>query len=112
MPISKATDKNGKSIKKDGKQRYRVRINYTDNYGRQKQIERTAYGLDEAKQLEMELNQSIKKALPAEKINLKELYDLYITAKKCEIKESTMMKKRKYLNITFYRICKTLNLIS
>lgn len=97
MPITKAVDKNGKPIKKDGKQRYRVRINYTDSYGKQKQIERTAYGLDEAKQLEAELNQSIKEALPAEKIKVKELFDLYINAKMHEVKESTMKKKREIL---------------
>lgn len=94
MPITKAVDKTGKPIKKDGKQRYRVRINYTDSYGKQKQIERTAYGLDEAKQLEAELNQSIKEALPAEKISVGELYNLYIEAIKCEIKESTIKKKK------------------
>lgn len=94
MPINKAVDQNGKLIKKDGKQRYRVRINYTDSYGNAKQIERTAYGLDEAKQLEAELNQSIKEALPAEKISVGELYYLYVEAIKCEIKESTIKKKK------------------
>ena len=39
MPIYK-TD-----IRKDGKQQYRVRINYTTNDGKYKQIERSAYGL-------------------------------------------------------------------
>ena len=42
MPINKVTDKSGKPVKKDGKQKYRVRINYTDSYGNNKQIERTA----------------------------------------------------------------------
>lgn len=98
MPITKAIDKNGKPIKKDGKQRYRVRINYTDSYGNAKQIERTAYGLDEAKQLEAELNQSIKEALPAEKISVGELYNLYVEAKKCEVKESSLNKSKKILN--------------
>ena len=49
MPINKMKDKNGKLIKKDGKQKYRVRINYVDIYGENKQIERKVYGLDEAK---------------------------------------------------------------
>lgn len=98
MPINKAVDQNGKLIKKDGKQKYRVRINYTDSYGRNKQIERTAYGLDEAKQLEAELNQQLKEALPAEKINVGELYNLYVEAKKCEVKESSLNKSKKILN--------------
>ena len=46
MPIYK-TD-----IRKDGKQQYRVRINYTTNDGKYKQIERSAYGLAEAKDIE------------------------------------------------------------
>lgn len=38
MPIYKMKGK------KDGKQQYRVRINYTDNFGKAKQIDRIAYG--------------------------------------------------------------------
>ena len=38
--------------KKGGKQKYRVRINYIDSYGKAKQIDRVAYGNEEAKQLE------------------------------------------------------------
>ncbi len=67
MPITKAKDKNGKFIKKDGKQKYRVRVNYTDSYGNNKQIERTAYGADEAKQLERELTHSVKVEKPSSK---------------------------------------------
>ena len=49
MPITKVTGK------KNGKQKYRVRVNYTDSFGKAQQIERTAYGLDEAKEIEREL---------------------------------------------------------
>ena len=56
MPINKVYDKNGKPVKKDGKQKYRVRVNYTDSLGRNKQIERTAYGSDEAKHLHQSEN--------------------------------------------------------
>ena len=49
MPITKVTGK------KNGKQKYRVRVNYTDSFGKAQQIERTAYGLDEAKEIEQEL---------------------------------------------------------
>lgn len=46
MPITK-----GKG-KKDGLQQYRVRVNYTDANGKYRQVERTAYGLSEARKLE------------------------------------------------------------
>lgn len=29
---------------KNGKQKYRVRVNYIDNYGKSRQIDRVAYG--------------------------------------------------------------------
>ena len=50
MPIYKMKGK------KDGKQKYRVRINYIDSYGKARQIERVTYGNEEAKQLERELS--------------------------------------------------------
>ena len=86
-------DKNGKLIKKDGKQKYRVRINYVDIYGENKQIERKVYGLDEAKQVEQELLYSVKKETPAQKLSVSELYREYINAKKSEIRETTLKKK-------------------
>ncbi len=92
MPINKVFE-NGKPVKKDGKQKYRVRINYTDSYGKNKQLERTAYGADEAKQLEIELTHKVKVVAPAEKITVNELYNLYINAKKHEIRETTLAKK-------------------
>ena len=49
MPINKI-DK-----KKNGLQVYRVRVNFTDAYGKARQIERTAYGLAEANALEQSL---------------------------------------------------------
>lgn len=93
MPINKMKDKNGKLIKKDGKQKYRVRINYVDIYGENKQIERKVYGLDEAKQIEQELLYSVKKETPAQKLSVSELFKEYINAKKSEIRETTLKKK-------------------
>lgn len=93
MPINKMKDKNGKLIKKDGKQKYRVRINYVDIYGENKQIERKVYGLDEAKQIEQELLYSVKKETPVQKLSVSELYREYINAKKSEIRETTLKKK-------------------
>lgn len=89
MPINKVTDKNGKPVKKDGKQKYRVRVNYTDSYGNNKQIERTAYGADEAKQLERELSYSLKEEKPTKKMTFGELYEEYKKAMKHETRKST-----------------------
>ena len=97
MPINKVTDKTGKPVKKDGKQKYRVRVNYTDSLGRNKQIERTAYGADEAKQLERELNQSVKVETPAAKLTVGQLYEEYIAAKRYEVRASSLDKKKNVL---------------
>ena len=93
MPINKALDKNGKPIKKDGKIKYRVRVNYTDSYGNNKQIERTAYGADEAKQLERELIHSVKEETPTKKMTFGQLYEEYMEVTKHETKESTQQIK-------------------
>lgn len=97
MSITKSLDKNGKPIKKDGKIKYRVRLHCTDTNGKTKQIERTAYGLDEAKQLERELLHSIKKEAPSEKITLEALYNQYIAAKKHEVRESSLSKTKQII---------------
>lgn len=72
MPITKT----GK--KKDGLLQYRVRINYTDNLNKPHQIERTAYGSDEAKQLEKSLLDEYKdKRTTTSQLTVKQLYDEY-----------------------------------
>ena len=55
IPIYKA----GKA-KKEGLQKYYVRINYVSDTGEYKQITRTAYGIDIAKDLERRLEYDIK----------------------------------------------------
>lgn len=97
MSITKSVDKNGKPIKKDGKIKYRVRLHCTDSNGKTKQIERTAYGLDEARQLERELLHSVKKEAPAEKITLEELYNQYVKAKQHEVRESSLTKTKQII---------------
>ena len=99
MPINKVTDKSGKPVKKDGKQKYRVRVNYTDSYGNNKQIERTAYGADEAKQLERELTHSVKTEQPSAKLTVRQLFDEYVTSKKHEVRESTLAKSKQVLEL-------------
>ena len=54
MPIYKVDGK------KDGLQKYNVRINYMTDSGQAKQFTRTAYGLEAAKDLERNLNDEIK----------------------------------------------------
>ena len=55
MPIYKV-----EGIKKDGLQKYNVRVNYTSDDGKAKQLTRTAYGLEKAKDLERKLIDEIK----------------------------------------------------
>lgn len=98
MPIYKMTDKNGKNIRKDGLQKYRVRINYTDSFGKPHQIDRVAFGAETAKQLELQLTQKTKIEQPAKRMSIKLLYDEYLTAKKHEVRESTLEKSRTILS--------------
>ncbi len=84
MPIYKMQGK------KDGKQKYRVRVNYIDNLGKAKQIDRVAYGLEDAKQLERELNYSLKEETPTAKMTVNTLYEEYIKSKRHEVRETTL----------------------
>lgn len=97
MPLYKMKDKSGKLIKKDGLQKYRVRINYVDDYGKPKQIDRVAFGLDEAKVLEMELSHGIKQNnMPISK-TVGTLFEEYIAAKQHEVRESSLDKTERIL---------------
>ena len=91
MPIYKMDGK------KDGLQKYRVRINYTDSTGKNKQIDRVAYGKEEAKELERKLCLKLKEEITA-KITLEELADEYIKAKENEVRETTTAKNKELLN--------------
>ena len=51
--------------KKDGLHKYIVRLNYTDRNGQYKRIERTVYGKDAAKNMELQLKKKEKKNLHA-----------------------------------------------
>lgn len=92
MPIYKS------KLKKDGKQGYRVCINYTDKNGIAKRIERTAYGSAEAKQLEKELLREYSAKAGADmRLTVQELYDEYMTAKRHEVRASSYDKTRRIL---------------
>jgi hypothetical protein len=94
MPIYKI----GKT-KKEGLQKYGVRINYISDSGEYKQITRTVYGVDEAKYLERRLEHEIKvqKESPVKKMTVKELFDEYISVKKYEVRETTLDKSTRIL---------------
>lgn len=91
MPIYKM---NGK---KNGQQKYRVRINYTDSFGNNKQIDRVVYGNENAKILERTLTKEIKESPPDTRITVQQLYDEYTTAKKYEVRETSLQKTKQIL---------------
>lgn len=91
MPIYKMDGK------KDGQQKYRVRINYVDNMGKNRQIDRVAYGNAEAKFLEAKLMKEVKESVPASRYTVRQLFEEYIKAKKHEVKETTLDKTNRIL---------------
>ncbi len=88
MPLTKVKGS------KNGLQKYRVRVNFTTPSGEYKQIERTAYGLQEAKELEQEL--LCEKNAPS-KMTVQELYSEYMSAKKHEVRETSYDKSKRTL---------------
>ena len=91
MPINKT------GVKKDGRQQYRVRVNYTDASGKAHQIERTAYGLAEANALEQSLiaEYKDKKQTASSRMTLNELikeYEEYHATESKRSSHDTVMK--------------------
>jgi integrase len=94
MPIYKADGK------KDGLQKYNVRVNYISDSGQPKQLTRTAYGLETAKDLERRLISGVKDKSEnsVRKMTVQQLFDEYIAAKRYEVRESTVHKfERNYV---------------
>lgn len=91
MPIYKM---NGK---KDGKQQYRVRINYTDSLGKARQLDRVAYGSAEAKALELKLKQELKEKVISRRLTVQNLFEEYIEAKKQDVRETTLRLSERIL---------------
>lgn len=83
--------------KRDGKQKYRVRINYLDSAGKPHQIDRVTYGLEEAKLLELHLAKEVKEEAPAKRMTLHQLFDEYSKARKGSVRESTLDKSQRIL---------------
>ena len=91
MPIYKM---NGS---KDGKQKYRVRVNYIDNLGKNRQIDRVAYGNAEAKDLERKLQYELKEQTPTARMTVQTLYDEYIKSSANELRETSLALNKKTL---------------
>ena len=89
MPIYRA----GKT-KKEGLQKYLVRINYVADNGKNKQLTRAVYGIDRAKFLERRLEHEIKEQqeMPVKKMTVRQLYEEYILVKKYEVRETILDK--------------------
>ncbi len=93
MPIYKM---NGR---KDGKQKYRVRINYKDASGAPRQSDKVTYGLDEAKLLEMQLRRNLMDNPSESILTLSQLIEEFKTVRRFEIRESSMDKFVRVLNL-------------
>ncbi len=83
---------------KDGKQKYRVRINYIDNLGNNRQTERVAYGSAEAKDLERRMQYELKEQTPTTRMTVQSLYDEYIKSSANELRETSLDKNKKTLS--------------
>ena len=94
MPIYKV-----ENTKKDGLQKYYVRINYLTYNGQKRQITRSVYGIDVAKNLEKQLENEIKvqQEMPIKKMTVKQLFDEYISVKKYEVREITLEKSSRII---------------
>lgn len=90
MPIYKVGN-----TKKDGLQKYHVRINYVADNGQKRQITRSVYGIDVAKKLENEIK--VQQEIPIKKMTVKQLFDEYISIKKYEVREITLEKSSRII---------------
>jgi len=92
MPIYKVD-----GIKKDGLQKYKVRVNYQAGDGTKKQLTRTAFGSDEAKALEQKLLVEVKEKLDGSygRTTVGQLFTEYIATKQHDVRKTTAHKYEK-----------------
>lgn len=90
MPIYKMEGK------KDGLQKYRVRINYRDAFGNQRQLDRVCYGKEESKELERKLLAE-KAAAPTQSVS--DLYRSYLEHLKITVRPSSFRNTETYLRL-------------
>ena len=75
-----------------------------------KQLTRTAYGYDNAKDIEYKLEQEnkAKDEVPVRKITVRQLYDEYVKVKEHEVRELTLYKTKNVLKryvLSFFEDC-------
>lgn len=83
---------------KNGRQQYRVRVNYTDSSGNYKRVEKTVYGAAEAKDMESLLISRVKEKSAVHQMTVQELYGEYMRAKRHEVRETTYDKTSRVLS--------------
>lgn len=88
MPIYKLDKKNA-----DGKNQYKVRVNYTDIHGNHKAVTRNIYGKSEAKELEKTLMDELKSTPSGADLTLETIYTEYMASIKPEVRFSTYDRK-------------------
>lgn len=99
MPIYKITGE-----KKDGLQKYRIVVNYTDENGKKRTVERRECGKAQAERTEALLREKIiggavtKEEVKARAITVKELAALYESEHGREIRATTLAKKKSVMD--------------
>lgn len=88
MPIYKQKEKN-----KEGLSKYRIKVNYTDDFGNHKQLTRIAWGLQGAKELERRLQHQINNKEFSVNISLDSLFSEYTDTIKHDVRATTLIKK-------------------
>ena len=102
MPIYKVD-----GVKKDGLQKYNVRVNYISSSGEAKQLTRTAYGSDAAKDLERKLTaeQKTKGDAPVKKMTVQQLFDEYVKVKQYEVRETSLAQIKSHFALYIAQLC-------
>lgn len=94
MPIYKV-----KGDKKDGYQKYRVVVNYTDADGKKRTVDRLVYGKDAAREKESELLDEVKSGatkteIAAKPLTVEGFWPVYEKGRGPELRSSTLAKKK------------------
>ena len=92
MPIYKTEKKS-----KDGRQQYRVCVNYTDSRGAYRQKTKLVYGSNEAKMTEMSLQNEVRTKDTIQRLTVQQLFEEYIRHKKNEVRTTTLEKSKSIL---------------
>lgn len=98
MPIYKV-----KGEKKDGYQKYRVVVNYTDRDGKKRTVDRLVYGRDAAREAETSILAEVKAGaleteLAAKPVTVEGFWPVYEKGRGTELRASTLAKKKTVMN--------------